>query len=1505
MKMKRFLAFLLAIFMIVPLFAQIIVFADTKLSYTKSTQAYTVAGKSYYAATLDEDYNGVKAGEKFFVDSDDNIVTDKNVLLKLKQIAFFNNNGISDLIRSGASSAGKSTKHYYNAFVAIANEEELGKIIGKASGTLLKLCSGQVFTFTEVLVDVGKEVTSPERIKETALIHMLEVYANNADAYLKQLNKYLSKPVYDYETMLAVYSANAECYASLQAIQFLAGDEIADYANDSTWDRIWNYLFNVFESLADAVIPDILIVEIVDAVVDGVMSAIPLRELALSTGADNVYTSKFYEVYNSHLKFSQVSETELENAAKLSATVGSSVVSSTYTEGKYVPSDAIGCNIRSGASTANSVVGTIPYGTQFNVMKTEGAWGYTTYSGVSGWVCLDFADKVTAVVSSTVSSIASSTKFYANYNMEAAIAYANKYALSYNSAYYNFASYGGDCANFVSQCLYAGGMPQTVGSIYGTNGWFYVNASNRSATWTGAGHLRNWLANNYGVLINSPTAEQIYPGSPVFYDWEGDGSWDHATICVGVNANGVPLVNSHTSDKYHEIWCYGQSTTKYSTVQLTPTNTYLPVSSKLSAPKITSSSTFASDKNVVLSWELDGADCYGITVVNDQTDAVVFDGDISKSYLDLGRLSAGKYRWQVRGYNGAGWGSLTDLMYFTVTTTSSSDGSLVTRDDGTWFFPVAKEYYQKFSDWCCCPGYDKCVLCGTAHTSWGDSSHSGQKGHNGIDLATPSGTPVYASASGKYYTGGSTSHDRGYYVVIEHDIGNGQAYYSAYQHLSEFSASLQSGDYVNAGDLIGYTGGSGNGSGVHLHFGIVLGASGKGLNGLDTYELWNSANPWATSPSHTQGRIVNNPADNFPTGTHGATLEAIIVHKGSVHYTFDKTKVSIGSAQMQDVLVSTTAKSDYTATENITISWNSFAGAASYGLTVTKKTGSSWTSRDIVYDKNGLIGTSVNLGKFDVGEYRFNMGAHSSDGTLLGNYSELSYFTVKTTTASDDFEWSEWSDWSTEKPAESDTVEVESKTQYGYYHYILQYSDGKCGAYPIDSATFNRIFPSYPTTQKDYHTKYFDTQLSKTETLTYDKAYDCYINNCCPDAYDYDNGSNASYFYYLGTRTVYRSRTKISNSISVTGVFLNKSSVSLNVGETETLVAAIMPSDATNNAVTWSSSDPSVAKIRNGVITALSEGTAEITVTTEDGNKTSTCTVTVTPATSGVKAVMSSATASHGETIVLTVTLAGAPLTNSLGFKLILPDGITLVEGENTRWEIDGEVTDINVSKLQGVWLGAEDVDVNGMVLSIELKVESSAALGENEIKFEFYPNDDDASKTPEAVSETSGVIYVCNHDYNSEWSNDQVQHWHECALCHYKVDIDTHKYTNACDTTCNECAYTRTINHQTGTEWFYDNTHHWHKCTVCEAEVEKAEHNEVNGVCTECEKLFYIAGDIDGKEGIYAEDALYLLYSVFFGEERYPLNQNCDFDGNGTVEAADAVYLLYHVFFGDEYPLN
>lgn len=80
---------------------------------------------------------------------------------------------------------------------------------------------------------------------------------------------------------------------------------------------------------------------------------------------------------------------------------------------------------------------------------------------------------------------------------------------------------------------------------------------------------------------------------------------------------------------------------------------------------------------------------------------------------------------------------------------------------------------------------------------------------------------------------------------------------------------------------------------------------------------------------------------------------------------------------------------------------------------------------------------------------------------------------------------------------------------------------------------------------------------------------------------------------------------------SVTGVSLNRKSLTLNVGESQTLTAAVAPADAGNQTVKWFSDDYNVASVENGVVEGLSEGTTTITATTEDGAYTDSCLVTV------------------------------------------------------------------------------------------------------------------------------------------------------------------------------------------------------------------------------------------------------------------------------------------------------
>lgn len=85
-------------------------------------------------------------------------------------------------------------------------------------------------------------------------------------------------------------------------------------------------------------------------------------------------------------------------------------------------------------------------------------------------------------------------------------------------------------------------------------------------------------------------------------------------------------------------------------------------------------------------------------------------------------------------------------------------------------------------------------------------------------------------------------------------------------------------------------------------------------------------------------------------------------------------------------------------------------------------------------------------------------------------------------------------------------------------------------------------------------------------------------------------------------------------TVSVTGVSLDKDELALTVGSNKTLTETITPANATNKTVSWSSDDPSVATVSNGVVTGVAVGTATITVTTQDGNFTDECEVTVSAA---------------------------------------------------------------------------------------------------------------------------------------------------------------------------------------------------------------------------------------------------------------------------------------------------
>ena len=95
-----------------------------------------------------------------------------------------------------------------------------------------------------------------------------------------------------------------------------------------------------------------------------------------------------------------------------------------------------------------------------------------------------------------------------------------------------------------------------------------------------------------------------------------------------------------------------------------------------------------------------------------------------------------------------------------------------------------------------------------------------------------------------------------------------------------------------------------------------------------------------------------------------------------------------------------------------------------------------------------------------------------------------------------------------------------------------------------------------------------------------------------------------------GDKSATCSVTVSKNVVAVTSIALNKTSLSLKEGESETLVATVSPDNATDKTVTWSSTNTSVATVdASGRVTAIKEGTA--TITAKAGDKSATCAVTV------------------------------------------------------------------------------------------------------------------------------------------------------------------------------------------------------------------------------------------------------------------------------------------------------
>jgi uncharacterized protein YjdB len=154
--------------------------------------------------------------------------------------------------------------------------------------------------------------------------------------------------------------------------------------------------------------------------------------------------------------------------------------------------------------------------------------------------------------------------------------------------------------------------------------------------------------------------------------------------------------------------------------------------------------------------------------------------------------------------------------------------------------------------------------------------------------------------------------------------------------------------------------------------------------------------------------------------------------------------------------------------------------------------------------------------------------------------------------------------------------------------------------------------------------------------------------------------------------------------VSVSSIALTSAALSLEEDGYETLGVVFTPSNATNKNVSWSTSNASVATVVNGTVTALNEGTAAITATTEDGNLTAACVVTVTKKGGSSNPKQQQYETKYPGKNVIIATDGGSQVDGTDGEDVI-------VSGSGDDWLEGGEGSDIYVYELKS----GEDVISN------------------------------------------------------------------------------------------------------------------------------------------------------------------------------------------------------------------
>jgi len=147
------------------------------------------------------------------------------------------------------------------------------------------------------------------------------------------------------------------------------------------------------------------------------------------------------------------------------------------------------------------------------------------------------------------------------YDRDRALRYARRWAFERNPLFEDYAGIGGDCTNFVSQSIYAGGC---VMNYTPTFGWYYISPTDRAPAWTGVQFFYNFLTANEGEGPYGEEAgpEEVQLGDVIQLARE-DGTYYHSLMVTGFAGNDF-LVAAHSVDAYDRpLSTYSYTTARY------------------------------------------------------------------------------------------------------------------------------------------------------------------------------------------------------------------------------------------------------------------------------------------------------------------------------------------------------------------------------------------------------------------------------------------------------------------------------------------------------------------------------------------------------------------------------------------------------------------------------------------------------------------------------------------------------------------------------------------------------------------------------------------------------------------------------------------------------------------------------------------------------------------------------------------------------------------------------